>query len=500
MPSTFTFIAFSARATQKRHEICATKLDFPRLPILSNNESSSNDKHEALDLRSAFDLIKELLPPDQIAAYSLRLSAATVYNTLTTLVILTLQRLAGGRSLEAIVREVVGQHTYLLPDNKRVREGTLSSNPSGFSKARGRLSVELTENFCDAVATAMIQAGTPAFQDRQIYVIDGTTIALSPTSELSKVYPPATNQFGKTVWPIMMLTVAHELYSGAALRPEFGAKNGEDNTSEAEQIETLAKRIERGSILLADSGYGIFRVIYRCKVHSGQDVIARLTNARFKALKRQAEIVGNEDGIAHYELDWKPTGKDLKNNPELSNDASMRVQIYSHERSDGEFLHVVSTMELEPAKAMELYGLRYTSVEHDIRDLKVTLNLERMAAESEAMVKKEILCSMVAYNLVIQFRRQAAKIAKLTPRRISFKRCYETVTYYLLNFGSRPLEDWLARYEQALTLASKDVLPIRPGRSYARKSHPKRPKSTNEQRHKKSKKTPAPTTDIPPDG
>ncbi len=467
---------------------------------MSHNELTSIEKQEEFDLRSAFDLIQELLPPDQIAAYSLRLSPATVYNTLTTLMILTLQRFGGGRSLEAIVREVVGHHTYLFPDNKRVREGTLSSSPSGFSKARGRLSVELTENYCDAVAKAIVQRGQPAFQDRQIYVVDGTTIALSPTSELSKVYPPATNQFGKTVWPIMMVTVAHELYSGAALRPEFGAKNGENNTSEADQIETLAKRIEKGSILLADAGYGIFRVIYRCKAQSGQDVIARLTNARFKAMKRRAELLSNESEITHYRLSWNPSDKDLKNNPDISKDAGILVHLYSHQRSDGESLHLVSTMELEPGKAMELYGLRYTSIEHDIRDLKVTLNLERMAAESEAMVKKEILCSMVAYNLVIQFRRQAAKFAKVKPRRISFKRCYETVTYYLLQFGSRPLEDWLARYEQALTLASKDILPIRPGRSFKRRAHPKRSKSTNEQRHKKSKNTTSPTTDDPPDG
>lgn len=467
---------------------------------MSSNEPTPAAQEQELDLKSAFDLIKELLPPDQIAAYSLRLSPATVYNTLTTLMILTLQRLGGGRSLEAIVREAVGNHAYLFPDNKRVREGTLSCNPSGFSKARGRLSVELTENFCDTVAAAIIEQGKPAFQDHQIYVVDGTTIALSPTSELSRVYPPATNQFGKSVWPILMLTVAHELDSGAALRPEFGAKNGDDNTSEAEQIETLAKRIEPGAILLADSGYGIFRVIYRCKTHSGQDVIARLTNARFKAMQRQAKALGNEDGVDYYQLNWKPTKRDLQNNPELTKDASIPVHLYSHRRVDGDPLHVVSTMALEPSKAIELYGLRYTAVEHDIRDLKVTLNLERMAAESEAMVKKEILCSMVAYNLVVQFRRQAAKIARLSPRRISFKRCYETVTFYLLQFGSHPLEDWLARYEQALTLASKDILPMRPGRSFARKAHPKRPKSTNSQRHKKSKTTSAPTTENPPDG
>lgn len=471
---------------------------FSRAATLSSNESKAAEP--SLDLRSAFDLIMELLPPDKIAAYSFRSSAATVYNTLATLLILTLQRLGGGSSLQAIVREVVGYHTHLFPDNKRVREKTLSTHPSGFSKARGRLSVELAENFCDTIAKAIIERATPAFPDRHIYVVDGTTIALSPTSELTRVYPPATNQHGETIWPILMLSVAHELSSGAALRPEFGAKNGDDNTSEAAQMEALAQRIERGSILLADAGYGIFRVLYRCKEHAGHDVVARLTNARFKAMKRQAELVSKEEGIAHYQLTWKPTAKDLKNNPDLCKDASLRVRIYSQERSNGKCLHVVSTMALDPAQAIELYGLRYTAVEHDLRDLKVTLNLEHMAAESEAMVKKEILCSMAAYNLVVQFRRQAARKAKLPPRRISFKRCYETVRFYLLNFGPRPLEEWLARYEQAVLIASKDVLPLRPGRSFPRKAHPKRPKSTNAQRYKKPQKNPSPPNAPPPEG
>jgi len=125
---------------------------------------------------------------------------------------------------------------------------------------------------------------------------------------LTEVYPPATNQFGQTIWPIMMITVAHELKSGAALRPEFGAKYGEDNTSESEQIEALAKRIPPNSILLADAGYGIFRVCYNC-IRAKQDVVFRLTNARFKSMKRNATLVSNEKGTQRFELQWSPSTK-----------------------------------------------------------------------------------------------------------------------------------------------------------------------------------------------
>jgi len=38
--------------------------------------------------------------------------------------------------------------------------------------------------------------------------------------------------------------------------------------------------------------------------------------------------------------------------------------------------------------------------------------------------------------------------------------------------------EWQARYAEALRIASKDKLPNRPGRSYKRKAHARRPKST----------------------
>jgi hypothetical protein len=448
------------------------------------------------DFRSAFNLITDLIPPDEHAVFSLRHSPATVYTQLTTLLIMTLQRFAGGISLSHVVREVIGHHAHLFPDNKRVRDGKLSVNPSGYSKSRQALSIKATEAYCDRVAEAIIARQPKRVQEFPIYVIDGTTIALSPTCDLTEVYPPATNQHGQSVWPIMMITVAHELYSGAALRPEFGAMYGNDNTSEAEQIESLAKRIPANSILLADSGYGIFRVVYRCHQESKQHLLCRLTNSRFKPMKKNAKLISNENGIEHYRLHWKPSVKDRSANPDLPEDASITVEIYRKILDDGEPLNLISTLALDPAEAVKIYSLRYTAVEHDIRDIKTTLNLERMSAQSDEMVRKEILCSMVAYNLIVQFRREAADRTNVLPRRISFKRCYETVQCYLFNFGTQPLEEWMKRYEQAVTLASKDKHPIRERRSFPRRAHPKRPKSAKLKQRGKSNTG----LDLPPNG
>ena len=465
--------------------------------LMSNPSNAPSNIASEQQLSSAFDLILKHMPDSAISAFSLRLSPATVYTTLTTLLILTLQRLSGGCSLETVVREALANHSQLFPDNKRVRDGTLSENPSGFSRARLKLSVETTEKFCDIISESLIRPYHGDLQESKTYVIDGTTLALAPTDELAKVYPPARNQYGQSVWPVMQLTVAHELISGVALRPEFGAMYGADNTSEAEQIENLIKRLPINSILLADSGYGIFRVVYRC-VLAKHNVIFRLSNSRFKAMVRSARLVDTVDGIQKYELLWKPSVKDLKHNPELPGDAQVLVNIYSktgnNHQGKEEALHVVSQMNLEPAEVMAAYAQRYNRIENDIRDLKVTLNLEQIRAQSDEMVRKEILCGMAAYNTVVQLRRLAAAKAGVEPKRISFRRSLDTTRSFLLAFGRTNLEEWTNRFQQAINLVSKDLIPIRPGRSFPRKAHPKRPKSTKMKQQK-----PAVTDTPPPD-
>jgi hypothetical protein len=81
---------------------------------------------------------------------------------------------------------------------------------------------------------------------------------------------------------------------------------------------------------------------------------------------------------------------------------------------------------------LSFYQRRY-DVEHDIRDLKVSLSPENLRCRSVDMMKKELLTPVVAYNLVIQFRRQAAEVAKRAPRRLSFNEVWYTFRSFLLN-------------------------------------------------------------------
>ena len=440
------------------------------------------------EFASAVEMLRKLLPDEELDRKQ-ACGPATVYTTMVTLWMMTLQRLGGGKTLNAIVKDVLSHNRELLPNNKRLREGTLSETSGAYSDARTRLKPETVEFFANRVCDSLIKASPPSIDGRYWFTLDGTTMTLAPTPELKAAFPPASNQHGESVWPVMLVLVAHELVSSCALPPEIGAMYGEKNTSEGKLAKRMAKRLPRGSVAMADSGYGIFSVAH-AMVSEGHSILFRLTKSRFKALVRQATVVEEWEGQVTYQLRWTPSLKDRRSNPDLPADARLEVLLHAVPLKN-ETLYLLTTLRVRSDQAGEYYARRY-DVEHDIRDVKVTLDTENIRAKSVAMVKKELLTSLVAYNLVVQFRRQAAKLAGLAPRRLSFTGVWNTFESFLLTQPPCSAADWTSRYEAALQIASRDKLPNRPGRSYPRRAHPRRPKSTKfmKQQSKQHEKPP----------
>ncbi len=248
------------------------------------------------EFSSAVEMLRQLLSDEQLDRRQPS-GPATVYTTMVTLWMMTLQRLGGGKTLRAVVKDVLSHSRELLPDNKRLREGTLSETSGAYAEARTRLNMKTVEFFANRVCDSLIDASEPWFEGRRAFLLDGTTITLPPTEELRRAFPPATNQHGESVWPVALLLVAHELQSSCALPPEIGAMYGENNTSEAKLAQKIAKRMPRGSIALADFGYGIFSVAYTM-VGEGHPILFRLTKSRFKSLKRQATLLEEWDNAS----------------------------------------------------------------------------------------------------------------------------------------------------------------------------------------------------------
>jgi hypothetical protein len=413
--------------------------------------------------------------------------AKRVYTQAPTLALLVLQRLGGGLTLSAAVQELLKHHRDLLPRNRRVEEGTLSENNSAYNKARQKLPLQKVEAFSGEICDHLAANSKPVWQARRVMILDGTTITLPPTPALKKAFPPATNQHGESVWPVAMLMVASELATGCVLVPEVDAMYGENHSSEAEQAERVIDRLPLDALVLADSGFGIFRVAYHCQSRA-KEFVFRLTASRFKSLKKKATLVEDEEGFRTWHLPWQPSPRDLKNNPHLPKSATVEVFIHEIELEGEKNLYLVSNVEADAASLGELYLRRY-DVEFDIRDLKVTMDTENLRAKKLDTVMKELLGSVIAYNLVAQFRRQAAELASVQPRRLSFSGVWLTFQHHLLYAPAQSFERWQETYAAALVSAANRRLPNRPSpRSSPRMAHPRRPKTTKFQKSLRKKK------------
>lgn len=404
-----------------------------------------------------------------------------IYTQAATLLLLTLQRLGGGLTLEGAVEELLQHHRDILPANRRVVQGTLSRNSSSYNKARQSLPLETVEAFSNAICDHLAAGSEPAWRDRRVMILDGTTITLPPTPELKKAFPPATNQHGESVWPVALLMVASEMSTGCVLTPEVDAMYGENNSSEASQARRMIDRLPEDALVLADSGLGIFQVAYHCN-RNNREFLFRLSGQRFKAFCKKANLVEQHPGFRSWYLCWEPSVKDRKNNPALPEQAKVDVFIHEVELDGDKKLYLVSNVTADAESLGELYLRRY-DIEFDIRDLKVTMDTENIRAKKIDTVMKELLGSVVAYNLVAQFRRQAANSVGIKPRRLSFSSVWLTFQYQLLQAPPQSYQQWVDTYAKAIQNAAKRKLPNRSrSRNAPRIAHPRRPKSTKFQK------------------
>ncbi len=464
----------------------------------ANPEVDSISRTREQELASALKLLHKIInAPEQQALLDPdgRPSTKMVYTNGVTLWMLILQRLGGGKTLGEVVSQVLTHDRDLLPDNRRVRENTLSENSGAYSNARKRLPLDTISTFSERVCNYLGEISEPIIGSQRVFILDGTTITLPPTPALQKAYPPASNQHGESVWPVAMLMVANEMQSGCALLPQVDPMYGENNASEAVQAHRIVKQLPANSIVMADSGFGIYSVAHH-SVLEKHDFLFRLTKTRFKSLRRKAKLI--DEGPTHktYHLIWRPSAKDRESTPDLPADASIDVVLHEVNIGPGKTLYLVSCLEIDGPSASGLYRRRY-DVEFDIRDVKVTLDTENIRAKSVEMFKKELYTSVVAYNLVAQFRRQAAKLTNVEPRRLSFKGEWTTLKDRLLLQKPCSFEEWLERYAEALYRAALKKHPKRKSpRSSPRKAHARRQKSTKfEKSQRKQKK---PTDEQPP--
>jgi putative transposase len=330
------------------------------------------------------------------------------------------QRLQPRGTLASSVEQLVqGRFDALLSQCKRAREKKISLSTGGYCQARQHLPKLVVsrsmEELTERLRKQLLESG-PALPKRA-YLLDGSSLQLEHEPELVKAYPPASNQHGKSHWPVLRIVVAHDLETGLAERPYWGPLNGAQAVSEQALADRIIQHLRAGSTLVADRNFGIFATAYSAQ-QRGLEMVLRLTMVRAKALLgRPISRVGD------HPVDWRASRWDGKKGPRpWPADARVPGRLIAWQVGRGkrkQWLYLFTTSSLPAADVVALYGRRWL-IETDLRSLKQTVRLQRIAAQSADMMEKELLVAVMAYNLVRAIMFQAAQRANVDPRQLSF--------------------------------------------------------------------------------
>lgn len=352
-----------------------------------------------------------------------------IYTDVVVIWLMILQRLMVHGTLQTAVLELLRslpsafwprpcKRLQVKPEDAKPK---LSSNTGSYNQARQDLPLKIVEQCGDRTFQQLIEQAARPTEARSAFFIDGSTLRMPDSPELRSVYPPASNQYGESHWPLLRILVAHDLYTGLAMRPEWGAINGKSAVSEQGLLENVIDRLPAGCIVVGDANFGVFSVTCTA-TQRHHPVVFRLTMERAKALAKGAV----RDSMDQH-IRWTPSKADRRNHPELSADAAVegRLVVREVQPTNGAkpvLLAVFTTLLEDKADAViELYGHRW-NIELDLRYLKSMLGLEQLCSTTPEMVAKEIDVGMVAYNLVRAVTCVAAQKAGLKPRQFSFTR------------------------------------------------------------------------------
>jgi len=336
-----------------------------------------------------------------------------VYDSTTTFLLFLLQILGGFSCADAVGLLIVSKAA-------KGKRGP-SAKTGAYCQARKRLGIaalrEISSRLVRRLTGRSDGLDTLGFE---AVVADGTGEDMPDTARNRRRYPTVSEKVVGTAFPQLRFEGLFDLFSGAAPDWRYGNHHlGEQRLWKRIMLNTKWL----GKLLLADAYYCSFgnmvmlirkgaAFILPCKCNltvikcggkrGDRDVMIKRPEMRAKSWNR---------------TEWKSFPKHLR----------LRLIEVKIERRGfrPEKLRLLTNLrdrERYPAeKIVALQQCRW-AVEIDFRAIKITMGMDHLSGKSPAMIEREILLHMIAYNLVRALMLDAACEADIPPERISFSR------------------------------------------------------------------------------
>lgn len=347
----------------------------------------------------------------------------------------------------------------------------VSSETTSYCKARGRLPESLFERLLLWTSRRCDEATNQAwiFKGRFVELVDGWTVTMADTKANQQEYPQMKCQKPGCGFPIARMIGLFSLATGAIQFTALAAYRGKQ-TGETSLLRTIVDRILPGRILLADRYYATFWILALGQTR-GIDLVSRAHHLR-KVDFRKGLKLGYLDQLVTYCKPVRPEWMERNEYDRIPNMIFVRHLKY-RVRQKGfrtrEITLATTLLDAELYTAEELAELyrRRWQVELHIRSLKTQMQMEHLRCKSPQMVRKEIHCHMIGFNLVRAAMLACALKYKLSPTRLSFTGAMQALEEFaaFLRLGS---VNGTQQWDNLLETISEFAVGNRPGRQEKR--------------------------------
>jgi hypothetical protein len=310
----------------------------------------------------------------------------------------------------------------------------------------------------------------------RLRVADGTGISMPDTPENQAAYPQPSSQAPGCGFPVLRLVVIFSLFTGALLEYAMGSLH----SSEMALFRSLLDQLTSGDLLVADRYYGVFAVIAGLQKRHVQ-VVFRVAASRTTDFRRGKRLGKNDHWVMWARPSVRPCNLSEEEYAQLPAEQELR-EVRGHIHVPGWRTRevVLVTTLLDPVKyprqeLLDLYALRW-QCELRLRDLKVALQMDVLRTRTPAMVRKELLAHLLAYNLIRSLMWTAGQQHKIAPLRLSFKGAMQHIRIFAPLLAATSASARAELLKLLLSLLAQEVVPARPNRVEPRRKK-RRPKN-----------------------
>ena len=308
-------------------------------------------------------------------------------------------------------------------ERKRLGLAPLSEDGSTYCKARAKLTVELIDILSKRIVQMQITKTLSQWKwnARNVYLVDGLTLRAADTQANQEVYPQPSSQKEGLGYPQVRVLVTTLLATGCIVNHATAPLSGK-GTGERSLFRNNHGIFAAGDIVVGDSNFESF-IDSALLVRQGIDVVCCINGTRNSPFEGVCETIEEKlVTVSKPKFDSdRFTREEWESLPASLEYRMIRYQIQGRK----EELIIVTTLtdskQYSAAEIAELYGLRW-DVEIDICCLKSTMGMCDLRSQKPENIDREIAVGVLAHNLVRALMSDAAEVACVHPREISFSR------------------------------------------------------------------------------